>query len=67
MFYSQKNMSTAKMLPEYIDSIYVLANYEYRCLKNGAHSLEWLTYLKSWIKFRCDFFFLGLVSKLYTV
>jgi hypothetical protein len=30
MFYSQKNMSTAKMLPEYIDSIYVSANYEYR-------------------------------------
>jgi hypothetical protein len=27
------------------------------CLKNGAQSLKWLRYLKSRVKFRCQFFF----------
>jgi hypothetical protein len=26
------------------------------CLKNGAQSLEWITYSKSRVKFRCQFF-----------
>jgi hypothetical protein len=44
----------------------ILSHYRYTgCLTNGAQSLTWLRYLKSRVKFGCQFFFLWLVSKLY--